>query len=140
MLLTAITTINRGQPSEPPQPYDEKYHGSYERPSNSRELALNAIATLLVRYHEVFAVVAHSSQQVFAMQDGAQVDHKEQDDSRLSAFISKALNVYAVANPNKKKPYQYFSRLESCYCKIAEHGTSHYNLISDSNWDCLTIR
>jgi hypothetical protein len=75
MLLAATTTINRGQPSEPPQPASEKYRGSFERSSNSRELALNAIATLLVRAHEVVAVVGHDSQHVFAMQNEVPEDH-----------------------------------------------------------------
>jgi hypothetical protein len=69
MLLAATTTINRGQPRQPPQPASEKYRGSLEWSSNSHELALNAIATLLVRAHEVVAVIGHDSQHVFAMQN-----------------------------------------------------------------------
>ena len=75
MLLAATTTINRGQPSEPPQPASEKYRGSFERSSNSCELALNAIAILLVRAHEVVAVIGHDSQHVFAMQNEVPEDH-----------------------------------------------------------------
>jgi hypothetical protein len=144
MLLAATTTINRGQPSEPPQPASEKYRGSFERSSNSCELALNVIATLLVRAHEVVAVVGHDSQHVFAMQNEVTEDHGKGSDSYLQALVSKAFpiipKISIVTNPNKKKPSQHFPGDQKSQCVIAKPGISHYDLISNSHWDCLTIK
>jgi hypothetical protein len=144
MLLTAATTINRGQPSEPPQPADEKYRGSFERPSNSRELALNAIATLLVRAHEVVAVIGHDSQHVFAMQNEVREDHGERSDLYLQALVSAAfprIPIFpSITNSIGKKPSQHCPKDQKSHCVIAKPGKSHYDLISASNWDCLTIR
>jgi hypothetical protein len=145
MLLAAAATINRGQPSEPPQPASEKYRGSFEQSSNSRELALNAIATLLVRADEVVALVGHDSQHVFAVRNQEPEDHRKESDSYLQALVSKAFpsipNISFVANPNRKKPSKHFPPGDTTsQCVIAKPGISHYSRISNSNWDCLTIK
>jgi hypothetical protein len=125
------------------EPAGEKYCGSFERSSNSRELALNAIATLLGWAHEVVAVVGHDSQHVFAMQNEVREDHREGSDSYLQV-ASKAFpsipNFTAITNPNRKKPSQRFPKDQKSQCMMAKPGKSYYNLISASNWDCLTIR
>jgi hypothetical protein len=136
MLLTAATTINRGQPSEPSQLPSEKYRDSFERTSNPRELALNAVATLLVRCDESIAVVGHDSQQVFAMQDEVREDRGGREESRFPSIPKFSI----ITNPNRKKPSQHFPEDEISQCAIAKPGKSHHNLISDSNWKCLTIK
>lgn len=140
MLLTAATTINRGQPSEPSQLPSEKYRGSFERTSNPRELALNAVATLLVRCDESIAVVGHDSQQVFAMQDEVREDREGREESRFPIGFPSIPKLSTITSPNRKKPSQHFPKDEISQCAIAKPGKSHYNLISDSNWKCLTIK
>jgi hypothetical protein len=148
MLFTAVSTINRGQPSQPSRPYDEKYYTKAERNSR-RELALNAVATILVRNNEVVAVVDHGPSQhephyhMYAMQDGERADTM-QDGDKSSFLLSR---ISALANPNKKKPDQGFPNATKRSKKqtkplyvIAKPGQSHYRLISGSHWNCLKIK
>jgi hypothetical protein len=147
MLFTAVTTINRQQPSELPQAYDQQYYTRSER-SSWQDLALNALATILVREaREVVAVVAHSASEyeppkIYAMQDGESAD-VAQGDSAVQSLLSK---ITLIANPDRKKPNQkfpkYFKRSNKPkpIYEIAKPGESHYGLISDSHWDCLDIQ
>jgi hypothetical protein len=122
MLFTAVTTINRGQPSLASQQYEEKYYTRAER-SGQRELALNALATILVRGGmEVVAVVADGLQ-VYAMQDEEQADTTPPDKGFAKNFIKK-----------KKK-----NKEESPIYTKAETGEP-YSIISDSVWRCLHIK
>ena len=137
MLLATVTTINRGQPSEQPQPASEKYRGSSEWSSKPSNLALHVIATLLVRESEIVAVVGHDSQQVFAVQNEEPKVHEQESNSNTQTWFSKAYSI--VTNPNREELNQHFPEDQESQCVIAEAGRSHYNLISNSNWDCLTI-
>ena len=147
MLFAAVSTINRGQPSQPSRPYDEKYYTKEERCSR-RELALNVVATILVRNTEVVAVVDHGPSQhephhIYAMQDGERADTMQ--DGVKSSFLGSKTS--AVANPFRKKPDQGFPNTTKHSKKqrkplymIAKPGESHYRLISESHWNCLKIK
>jgi hypothetical protein len=147
MLFTAATTINRDQPSEITQVYDQQHYTRSERTS-WHDRALNAIATILVRApREVVAVVAHGASkyeppQIYAMQnrEGADV---AQGDSAVQSLLSKFT---ILSNPDKKKPNKKFkdflklsNKPKSIY-ENADPGESHYTSISDSHWDCLDIK
>jgi len=141
MLFTAVSTINRGQPSQPSRPYDEKYYTKAERGSR-RELALNAVATILVRNTKVVAVLDHGPSQhepyqIYAMEDGERADTM-QDEDKSSFLLSKITAI------NRKKPDQGFPKTTKKQRKplyvIAKPGESHYNLISGSHWNCLKIK
>jgi hypothetical protein len=146
MLFNAVTTINRKQPSEPPQAYDEKYYTRSERTS-WHDVALNAVASILVRdAREVVAVVAHGASQyeplqIYAMQDGGRAD-VAQGDSAVQSHLSE---ITALANPDKKRNQKIPKRIkllnkpEPIY-EISKPGNSHYDLISDSHWKCLDIK
>ena len=147
MLFTAVSTINRGQPSQPSQPYDEKYYTKKEW-SSRRERALNAVATILVRNTKVIAIVDHGPSQhepyqIYAMQDGERADTMQ--DGVKSSFLGSKIS--ALANPNRKKPDQGFPDTTKLFKKqkkplyvIAKPGESHYCLISESHWNCLKIK
>jgi hypothetical protein len=140
MLFNAITTINRKQPSEPSQAYDQQCYTRSER-TTWHDLALNAVATILVRdSREVVAVVAHDASQ--SMQDGERAD-AAQGDSAVQSLPSK---ITVLANPDRKKPNQKFpihlkvsNKPKPIYVK-ANPGQSRYPLISDSHWNCLDIK
>jgi hypothetical protein len=146
MLLNAVTTINRKQPSEQPQAYDQKYYTRAERTS-SHNLALNAIATILVREPcDVVAAVAHCASryeplQVYAMHDGEQAD-AAQGNSAVQSLLSKFA---FIGNPDKKKPNKNFTKslksghIQGTVYEKAKPGLSHYHLISDLHWNCLHI-
>jgi hypothetical protein len=143
MLFTAVSTINRGQPSQPSRPYDEKDYTTAERYSR-RELALNAVATILVRNTEVVAVVDHGPSQhdgyhIYAMSDGERADTMQNEDkSSLRSRIS------ALANPIGKRSDPNTTKCSKKQKKplyvIAEPGQSHYHLISGLHWNCLKIK
>jgi hypothetical protein len=56
--------------------------------------------TLLVRAHEVVAVVGHDSQHLFAMQNEVPEDHGKGSDSYLQALLSK---FYYHYNPQQEE-------------------------------------
>ena len=146
MLFNAVTTINRKQPSEVSQAYDEQYYTRSERTSR-HDLALNAVATILVRdSREVVAVVAHSASQyeplrIYAMQDGERAD-TAQGNSAKQSLRSK---ITSLGNPDKKpnlkfpKHFKLSNKPKTIY-ENAKPGKSHYHLISESHWDCLDIK
>src|SRR5882672_3054955 len=147
MLFTAVTTINRNQPSKLSQAYDQQHYTRSERTS-WHDLALNAIATILVRdAREVVAVVAHGASkyeppQIYAMQDREWAD-AAQGDSAVQSLLSKST---ILSNPDRKSPNKKFknyfklSNKPKPIYKKADAGESHYKLISDSHWDCLDIK
>jgi len=143
MLFNAVTTINRKQPSELSQAYDQQYYTRSERTS-WHDLALNAVATILVRDSREVAVVAHGASQyeplqIYAMQDGEWAD-AAQGNSAKQSLRSK------IANPDEKQPNQTFpkhfklSNKPKAIYEKAKPGKSHYHLISDSHWNCLHIK
>ena len=146
MLLNAVTTINRKQPSEQPQAYDQNYYTRAERTS-SHDLALNAIATILVRGpRDVVAAVAHGPSQyepphVYVMHDGEQAD-AAQGNLAVQSLPSKFA---LITNPDKRKPNKKFTKslksgnIQGTLYEKAKPGLSHYHLISDSHWNCLHI-
>ena len=147
MLFTAVTTINRNQPSEQSQAYDEQYYTRSERTS-WQDLALNAIATILVQdAREVVAVVAHGASKydppkIYAIQGRESAD-AAQGDSAVQSLLSK---ITLLANPDRKEPNQKFpkniktSKKQKLIYETAKPGESHYGLISDSHWDCLDLQ
>jgi len=137
MLLITTTTINREQPSEPSQLASKKYCGSSKRP---HELVLNAVATLLVQCDEIVMVVGHDSPDLFATLDEVLEDYGGQEESHIPIGFPSILKFTVITNPNRKKPSQHFPKDQKSQCVMAKPGKSYYNLISASNWDCLTIQ
>jgi hypothetical protein len=146
MLFDAVTTINRKQPSELSQVYDQQYYTRSERTSR-HDLALNAVATILVRDSREVAIVAHGASQyeplqIYAMQDGERADAAEGN----SAKQSLRSKITSFANSDKKQPKQKFQKhfkllnKPKAIYEIAKPGKSHYHRISDSHWNCLDIK
>ena len=147
MLFTTVSTINRGQPSQPSRPYDEKYYTKKER-SSRRERALNAVATILVRNTEVVAVVDHGPSQhepyqsMLCRTESGRIrrrmgsNHLFWDPKSVPSQIQigrsqiRGFRTLQNFSKSKKKPLYV----------IAKPGESHYCLISESHWNCLKIK
>ena len=116
MLLTATTTINREQPSEPSQLASEKYRGSSEQP---HKLVLNAITTLLVQCDEIVTVVGHDSPDLFATPDEVREDRGGQEESCIPIGFPSIPKFTVITNPNRKKPSQHFPIVLPSSAKIS---------------------
>ena len=144
MLLTAVTTINRGQPSEPRQ-----LNNLSSKRLKERDLALNAVAAILVRGHEIIAVSAQDPSsdqplQIYAMQDGPKGSKERDDSSQCSSRLWKFGSlppITAITNSDKFKPDRNFQgRKKNFQYAMVNKGDSFYDLISNSHWKCLNIK
>jgi hypothetical protein len=151
LLLSLVTSINHGH-STLEKSFAERYQGAFERTQPNRSIALNAVATILVRNNEVIAAVAHDPTpppppahfkfaekpapplDVLAMIDE---DWKEEDLVEIRSTLSTGFST--VANPDDKDRHYDKNLSSPGHCVLVNAGTSHWPAIRKDPWYCLEI-
>jgi hypothetical protein len=145
ILLTLVTSINNQSHPTLPMSFEERYFGTFEKNQPNRSIALNAIATILVRNFEIVAVMAHDPQKpplfeneqdpldLLAVLDE---DWKEEELVEIQTIISKGFS--ALANPDTKD--RHYDKSYPGYCILASPRGSHWPAIRRDRWYGLKIQ
>jgi hypothetical protein len=131
MLLTLVTAINNGGCSTLPQDYMERYNGLFDTTSPTPGNVINAVATILMRDERAVAATVPDSKSVL---NGSHcyVYVIEDVEPQFECANFKDHGITTAHTDAKQHP-------RATNNVVITKGTSHFDLISDENWDCLKI-